>query len=127
MRYRQAHSVALALIFAFQPRYRLRSYGNAFLAAHRNALRDGDCDVLMHHSHPLNLSVLLAISLAYSGSVSIKCMETRRWLLLGHHGCVFRLQGYLTLCYECLGLANPHAFHYPGQRESIRVCCRTPG
>jgi hypothetical protein len=33
------------------------------------------------------------------------------------------------LCYQCLGRANPHpyCFHYPNRRESIRVCCRTPG
>ena len=59
----------LSIVFALQSRYRLRSHGNSFLAAQRNALRDRDCDVLMHHSHPPNESDVLPDDL--SGFVQV--------------------------------------------------------
>ena len=46
----------LGSAFAFQPGYSLSSHGKAFLPAQRNALRDGDCDVLVGYSGPFNES-----------------------------------------------------------------------
>jgi hypothetical protein len=59
----------LGTVFAFQPRYGLRGHSNAFLAAQRNALCDGNCDVLVRYSGPFNESDVLSDDL--SGFVQV--------------------------------------------------------
>lgn len=61
--------VHLGTVFAFQPRYGFGSHSNAFFAAQRNTLRDGDCDVLVRYSSPFNESDVLPDDL--SGFVQV--------------------------------------------------------